>query len=186
MTEYIQDFCCLVSHLGNWPECLLVHHLREGLNKELYQNCLSRRVLCNLRAWYHVATEVEIDLMELYKHTRHDTQLHWPAERQMAPREGRGGALPSRGGRPRQNLGGSFCCGKEGHRAAEYLALWPMTASPPLSQPKNKKETKKENSCRAAGYRVLLSIQQGEGSSRSCQDGTSPKEEQQTHLQIIS
>lgn len=38
--EYIQDFHHLASHLGDWPESLLVYHFQVGMNKELYQNCL--------------------------------------------------------------------------------------------------------------------------------------------------
>lgn len=44
VTEYIQDFHQLISHLGDWPEHLLVTHFRDGLNKELYHICLSRGV----------------------------------------------------------------------------------------------------------------------------------------------
>lgn len=50
LMEYIQDFCHLARLLRNWPECMLVHHSREGLNKKLYQNCLPRGVPHNLQA----------------------------------------------------------------------------------------------------------------------------------------
>lgn len=48
--EYIQEFSSLVAHLWGWPEPLLVYQFQDGLNQELYHNCLPRGVPSELRA----------------------------------------------------------------------------------------------------------------------------------------
>lgn len=35
VTEYIQDFLSLASHLRDWPKHMLVSYFQEGLNREL-------------------------------------------------------------------------------------------------------------------------------------------------------
>lgn len=66
--EYIQGFCQLASHLGNWPERVLIIHFQEGLRKKVYHTCLSWGMPQTLQAWYCLTSEVEIDLSEFHEH----------------------------------------------------------------------------------------------------------------------
>ncbi|KAK9395611.1 hypothetical protein NXF25_018972, partial [Crotalus adamanteus] len=54
----------LAGKLRGWPERLLVYQVRDGLSREVYQNCLPRGIPDDLHAWYQLATTVEVDLME--------------------------------------------------------------------------------------------------------------------------
>lgn len=49
--------------MREWLELLLVYQLWDGLNWELYHNCLPWEVPNNLRACYQMATNMELDLM---------------------------------------------------------------------------------------------------------------------------
>lgn len=85
VTEYIQDFQSLASLLRDWPEYMLVSQFQEGLS-----NCLARAVPHDLRAWYRMATEVEIDLMESHEYTCRKAGLTEHLRNDWPPKEEQG------------------------------------------------------------------------------------------------
>lgn len=148
VTKYIQDFCSLASYLRDWSECMLVSYFQEGLNKELYQNCLPRGVLRNLQAWFQVAIKVEIELIEFRKHTAQEDQPRQVPERCMVSRGGKGGAALAREGRSHQSPIAYFCCGKEVHQVVDCLTPHPASTPLTLGQPRKKPPVKpKEKTC---------------------------------------
>ncbi|KAK9395687.1 sugar phosphate exchanger 3 [Crotalus adamanteus] len=108
VAEYIQDFCSLVAHLRDWPEHMLVYQFQEGLNKELYHNCLPWGVHRNLRALYQLATNVELNLMVYQECAAHENRPHRMPKGCPASRGGKDGALPATGEKPCWTLGACF------------------------------------------------------------------------------
>lgn len=64
VADYVRDFCQVVGKLRAWPERLLVHHFRVGLDRTLCQACAYWDLPHRLNDWYQVATELDAELRE--------------------------------------------------------------------------------------------------------------------------
>lgn len=112
--EYVREFRRVASKLWTWPERLLVHQFRAGLDRDLRQACVYRGIPEKLQAWFQIVTDLDTGLQEF--RPRSDIQ-QGPRRNPERPRPiGPASAPP--GGLPRP----TFCCFRcnlPGHRAAE-------------------------------------------------------------------
>lgn len=83
VVEYIREFCSLVVHLKGWPEPLVVYQFWDGLNCEMYHNCLPRGV-----------PNVELDLMDYWQQAAYESCPQQVAERHTVAHRGKGGVPP--------------------------------------------------------------------------------------------
>lgn len=58
---YIQEFRQLAEKVRGWPEKLLVHQFKAGLDHALRQTCVTRGLPPRLAAWIQAATEIHIE-----------------------------------------------------------------------------------------------------------------------------
>ncbi|KAK9395748.1 hypothetical protein NXF25_019109 [Crotalus adamanteus] len=124
--EYVRDFQRVAGRLRSWPECLLVHHFRAGLDKDLRWVCVVRGIPCRLPEWFRVVTELDAGLQEFQR---------MPETQQIPQRVVERPADPPR---PSQTPGSTprvvfrcFCCNRPGHRVAECPI--PVTTSTPTA-----------------------------------------------------
>ncbi|KAK9391826.1 hypothetical protein NXF25_017413 [Crotalus adamanteus] len=126
--EFIKDFQRVAGRLRSWPEKLLVHHFRHGLDVELRQACLVRGVPSRLSDWYKAVTELYAGLQEIgpaaavphpapsRQFANRPTQVGLPA--QPVPAQPGISAQPMPPGAPRGTFR-CFRCNKPGHRVAQ-------------------------------------------------------------------
>lgn len=62
--DYIWEFCQLAGKLQQWPEQLLVHQFKAGLDQSLCQACAYQGLPPWLNEWYREATELDTELRE--------------------------------------------------------------------------------------------------------------------------
>ncbi|XP_039178262.1 uncharacterized protein LOC120298525 [Crotalus tigris] len=128
--EYVREFRKLAGRLqSSWPERMLVHQFRAGLDQDLRQACVYRGVPNRLRDWFRVGVELETGLKAVYRGIGD------------APRPRRTGERPRKGSQDQQGttpkpLGASggggfrcFRCDQPGHRAADCPAPSPRKAA---------------------------------------------------------
>lgn len=73
LVEYIREFRRLAGKVRGWPERLLVHQFKTGLDRVLRQACVTRGLPPRLVAWIQAATEIDAELK------RDDrSRLDWP------------------------------------------------------------------------------------------------------------
>lgn len=58
--EYVQEFWRIARKLRRWPELLLVHYFKTGLDKELLQICLCQGITDHIHDWYQIAMDLEL------------------------------------------------------------------------------------------------------------------------------
>ncbi|KAK9407763.1 hypothetical protein NXF25_006537 [Crotalus adamanteus] len=129
--EFIREFQRMAGHLRTWPERLLVHHFRNGLDKELRQACIMRGVPCRLHDWYKVVTELHTGLQELR------SGMGDPAPFQQAGGKPKDVGDQFRVAVPAATRGTFQCfrCNKSGHRAAQCPMSMGKGSSPGLAVP---------------------------------------------------
>ncbi|KAG8147387.1 hypothetical protein E2320_014149 [Naja naja] len=64
VADYIREFWRLAGKLQGWPEWLLVHHFKTGLDRTLQQDCVYRGLPPHMAAWFQAATELEVELKD--------------------------------------------------------------------------------------------------------------------------
>ncbi|KAK9406808.1 hypothetical protein NXF25_005582 [Crotalus adamanteus] len=112
--DYIRDFQKVAGRLRSWPDHLLVHHFRTGLDIDLRRACVVRGIVGRLSEWFKAAVELDVGLREL------------PGAREvrLQPRKGQDQSkdstnqMPSSNARPKPVFR-CFRCNRPGHRAAE-------------------------------------------------------------------
>ncbi|KAK9409824.1 Retrotransposon-derived protein PEG10 [Crotalus adamanteus] len=62
--DYIRGFQKLAGRLRSWPDRLLVHHFRNGLDNEIRRACIVRGIGGRLTDWFKAAMELDIGLRE--------------------------------------------------------------------------------------------------------------------------
>lgn len=135
--EYIRDFRHLAGKVHRWPERLLVHQFKGGLERTLQQACMCWGLLHRLQAWYQANTELHAEFR--------DDRLKgdWVVRGQKAPSQLTGsvaGTPPTAGTQPMAVKASPvaapgtpiqmkqfmcFRCGKPGYRAEEFPAVSP-------------------------------------------------------------
>lgn len=80
VAEYIREFRQLAGKVRGWPERLLVHQFKAGLDRQLHQACVTWGLPPRLAAWVQAATEID---MEFRRDDR--TRPEWPARRWRIP-----------------------------------------------------------------------------------------------------
>ncbi|KAK9401814.1 hypothetical protein NXF25_010170 [Crotalus adamanteus] len=124
--EYVRDFRRLAGRLhSSWPERLLVHHFRAGLDHDLRQACVYRGVPNRLRDWFKVVVELETGLKEVH---RGGGDILRPRRLGDRPREGsqdQPRATPKSSGTSGEAVFRCFRCNQPGHRAANCPAPSP-------------------------------------------------------------
>ncbi|KAK9409631.1 hypothetical protein NXF25_000806 [Crotalus adamanteus] len=128
--EYVRDFQRVAGRLRSWPEHLLVHHFRAGLDKDLRRACVVRGIPCQLPEWFRVITKLDAGLQEFQRMPEIQQIPRWVVERPADPTR----PLQTPGPTPRAVFR-CFRCNRPGHRVAECLI--PATTGSPtaLGQP---------------------------------------------------
>ncbi|KAG8139418.1 hypothetical protein E2320_002181 [Naja naja] len=62
--EYVPDFHRVVGKLRAWPERLLVHQFRVGLDRELCQSCVYQGISHQLQNWFQAVIDLDAGLQE--------------------------------------------------------------------------------------------------------------------------
>ncbi|KAK9397281.1 hypothetical protein NXF25_020642 [Crotalus adamanteus] len=110
--EYIREFQKVAGRLRSWPDSLLIHHFRTGLDTTIRQACIVRGVVGRLADWYRAVVELDVGLR--------DHPGRWedrPCRSQDQPVGGTTQTLPGTvRSRPTFRC---FRCNWPGHRAAE-------------------------------------------------------------------
>ncbi|KAM3848292.1 uncharacterized protein M6D78_004949 [Vipera latastei] len=117
--EYIRDFRRVVDRLRSWPERLLIHYFRAGLDRYLRQACVFRGVPNRLQEWFRVVVELDMGLQEFQRKAEDP-----PAPRRAAWRQRDDGGrtqapVSGSSGPPPRSAFRCFRCNQPGHRAAE-------------------------------------------------------------------
>ncbi|KAK9410510.1 Retrotransposon-derived protein PEG10 [Crotalus adamanteus] len=112
--EYIREFQKLAGRLRSWPDRLLVHHFRNGLDNEIRRACIVRGIGGRLSDWFKAAMELDIGLRE---HTS-GRENRLPPRRGQGPPTGRMVQATPEATRPKTTFR-CFRCNRPGHRAAE-------------------------------------------------------------------
>ncbi|KAK9408175.1 hypothetical protein NXF25_006949 [Crotalus adamanteus] len=110
--EYIREFQKVAGRLRSWPDSLLIHHFRTGLDTNIRQACIIRGVVGRLADWFKAAVELDIGLRD-----RLGGREDRSRRNQDQPVGGPTQAMPSTV-RPRP-IFRCFRCNRPGHRAAE-------------------------------------------------------------------
>ncbi|KAK9402123.1 RTL1: Retrotransposon-like 1 [Crotalus adamanteus] len=63
--DYIRDFPKVAGRLRSWPDRLLVHHFRTGLDIDLRRACVVRGIAGRLSEWFKAVVELDVGLREL-------------------------------------------------------------------------------------------------------------------------
>ncbi|XP_013926037.1 PREDICTED: uncharacterized protein LOC106552320, partial [Thamnophis sirtalis] len=64
VAEYIREFRCLASKVRMWPERLVAHDFKVGLQQTLHLACIYRGLPPRLTAWFQATTELAIEFHE--------------------------------------------------------------------------------------------------------------------------
>ncbi|ETE60040.1 hypothetical protein L345_14221, partial [Ophiophagus hannah] len=59
---YVREFQRLTGKLQYWPERLLVHFFKEGLDKELCNTCVCQGISDRIHDWYQMVVAMDIEL----------------------------------------------------------------------------------------------------------------------------
>lgn len=63
--DYVHEFRKIAGHLVGWPEHLLVHQFRMGLDRDLQQACVYRGLPPpRLNVWFKAAIDLDVGLRE--------------------------------------------------------------------------------------------------------------------------
>lgn len=62
--DYVREFRRVAGKLRVWPERLLVHQFKVGLDCTLYQACAYRGLPYQLSNWYQAVVELDAELRE--------------------------------------------------------------------------------------------------------------------------
>ncbi|KAK9396385.1 hypothetical protein NXF25_019746 [Crotalus adamanteus] len=62
--EYIREFQIIAGRLRSWPDRLLVHHFRTGLDTDIRRACIVRGIGGRLTDWFKATVELDIGLRE--------------------------------------------------------------------------------------------------------------------------
>ncbi|KAK9412177.1 hypothetical protein NXF25_003352 [Crotalus adamanteus] len=112
--EYIHEFQKVAGRLRSWPDRLLIHHFRTGLDTDIRRACIVRGVVGRLADWFKAAVELDIGLRDR------------PGGREKRPQSRRN--QDQAVGGTNQTVPGTVCprsvfrcfrCNRPGHRAAE-------------------------------------------------------------------
>ncbi|KAK9395789.1 Retrotransposon-derived protein PEG10 [Crotalus adamanteus] len=112
--DYIREFQKLAGRLRSWPDRLLVHHFRNGLDNEIRRACIVRGIGGRLTDWFKAAMELDIGLRE---HSSGRENRPPPRRSQDQP-TGRTAQAAPETVRPKAVFR-CFRCNRPGHRAAE-------------------------------------------------------------------
>ncbi|KAK9395784.1 RTL1: Retrotransposon-like 1 [Crotalus adamanteus] len=112
--EYIREFQRVAGRLHSWPQRLLVHHFRAGLDSELCRACVVRGIPGCLPEWFKVVMELHAGLREFHQTPDEQPQPRQDVERlKEASRQ-----TPMSSPRPRAVFR-CFRCNRPGHRVAK-------------------------------------------------------------------
>ncbi|XP_039212212.1 uncharacterized protein LOC120313890 [Crotalus tigris] len=157
--EYVREFRKLAGRLqSSWPERMLVHQFRAGLDHDLRQACVYRGVPNRLRDWFRVVIELEAGLKEVYRGYGDVSRLRRPGDR---PREGsQDQQRPTPKPPGPSGAAGFRCfrCDQPGHRAADCPAPSPRKAAAVGRATPLKKATE---SSRAVGQQPTPGVKPG-------------------------
>ncbi|XP_039196943.1 uncharacterized protein LOC120306935 isoform X2 [Crotalus tigris] len=126
--EYIREFQKVAGKLRSWPDSLLIHHFRNGLDTNIRQACIIRGVVGRLADWFRAAVELDIGLRDR------------PGGREDRPRRNQDQPV----GGPTQTMQGTvrpkpifkcFRCNRPGHRAAECGIPEPIGTPTAIGKP---------------------------------------------------
>ncbi|KAK9401553.1 hypothetical protein NXF25_012267 [Crotalus adamanteus] len=112
--EFIREFQRVAGRLRTWPERLLVHHFRNGLDKELRQACIIRGVPCRLHDWFKVVTELYNGLQECRSGTGSSVTFWQASSKPKDVGDQFPGSVPSIA----RGIFRCFRCNRPGHWAA--------------------------------------------------------------------
>ncbi|KAK9398714.1 Retrotransposon-derived protein PEG10 [Crotalus adamanteus] len=112
--EYIREFQKLAGRLRSWPDRLMVHHFRNGLDNEIRRACIVRGIGGRLSDWFKAAMELDIGLRE---HTG-GRENKPPSRRGQDPLIGHMVQATPDATRSKTTFR-CFRCNRPGHRAAE-------------------------------------------------------------------
>ncbi|KAK9400665.1 hypothetical protein NXF25_011379 [Crotalus adamanteus] len=112
--EYIREFQKLAGRLRSWPDRLMVHHFRNGLDNEIRRACIVRGIGGRLSDWFKAAMELDIGLRE---HTG-GRENKLPSRRGQDPLIGHMVQATPDATRSKTTFR-CFRCNRPGHRAAE-------------------------------------------------------------------
>ncbi|XP_039197260.1 malonyl-CoA-acyl carrier protein transacylase, mitochondrial isoform X2 [Crotalus tigris] len=134
-TDYVREFRRVAGRLRSWPERLLVHQFRAGLDRELHQACVLRGVPSRLQDWFRVVIDLDTGLQEFWGKGEEPLIPGRPLAKLWE--EGRRG--------PPADVGSSapsarvpfrcFRCNQPGHRAADCPAPSPQAPSSAPGKP---------------------------------------------------
>ncbi|KAM3835807.1 uncharacterized protein M6D78_010313 [Vipera latastei] len=117
--RYVGEFRKVAGRLRSWPERLLVHHFKAGLDSALRRACVVRGVPARLQDWFRVAIELDIGLQDTRGRSEGVTGGRRPAEKvKVEERPGLPVAKANPVPPPRPGIR-CFRCDQPGHRAAE-------------------------------------------------------------------
>ncbi|XP_039215403.1 uncharacterized protein LOC120315311 [Crotalus tigris] len=127
--EYVRDFRRMAGRLhSSWPERLLVHHFRAGLDHDLRQACVYRGVPNRLRDWFKVVVELETGLKEVHRGGGDILRPRRFGDRPREESQAQPRATPKSSGTPGEAVFRCFRCNQPGHRAADCPAPSPRKA----------------------------------------------------------
>ncbi|KAK9411889.1 hypothetical protein NXF25_003064 [Crotalus adamanteus] len=128
--EYIREFQKVAGRLRSWPDCLLIHHFRAGLDTDIRRACVVRGVVGRLVDWVKAAVELDLGLRD------------HPGVREDRPQSCRNQDQP--GGSTNQTIPGTvrprsvfrcFRCNRPGHRAVECGVTKPTGTPTAIGRP---------------------------------------------------
>lgn len=64
VVDYVHEFRWVASRLRLWPEQMLVHHFKVGLDGALRRACVVRGIPHLLQEWFQVAVELDVGLRD--------------------------------------------------------------------------------------------------------------------------
>ncbi|XP_039196604.1 uncharacterized protein LOC120306793 [Crotalus tigris] len=157
--DYIREFQKVAGRLRSWPDSLLIHHFRTGLDTTIRQACIVRGVAGRLTDWSRAAVELDVGLRDR------------PGRREERPRRNQdqpvGGTSPDVLStiRPKPTFR-CFRCNWPGHRAAECGTPKPTGTPTAVGTPgtTSKKPTEKSR----------VAYQLGQSPIQQTPDGASP------------
>lgn len=90
--DYIREFRWVAGRLRGWPERLLVHQFRGGLDRDLRQACVYPGISHRLQGWYQAVIDLDTGLREFCP-KRDMGPTYYQASILVAQNEVRGGGL---------------------------------------------------------------------------------------------
>ncbi|KAK9408148.1 RTL1: Retrotransposon-like 1 [Crotalus adamanteus] len=137
--DYIREFQKVAGRLRSWPDRLLIHHIRAGLDTDIRRACVVRGIVGRLSDWFKAAVELDVGLRDCP-----GAHEEWPQSRRNQDQPG-GSAnqVPPSTVRPKPVFR-CFHCNRPGHRAAECVVPeptgTPMAVGRPGATPKKMME----------------------------------------------